>query len=114
MDLTALRNEMIIAAKDASAEYFQKYLNGEDQYACGFAWVTAYPKFKGNTKDGKAERKVLRELGFKLDWTGKTFEFWNPSGFGGQNVDTKEAGARAAAEVLRREGIDAYAGSRLD
>lgn len=57
---------------------------------------------------------MIRALGFKLDWTGKAFEMWNPSGHNCQNVDTKEEGARAAAAVLKRYGIEAYAGSRLD
>ena len=68
---------------------------GGDRYACGFAWVTIYPEHKGNTKAGKAERKVLKELGFRLDWTGKSFQLWNPSQSGVQNIDIKEAGAVA-------------------
>jgi hypothetical protein len=31
-----------------------------------------------------------------------------------QNVDTLEAGAEAAAKVLRKYGFEAYSGSRLD
>jgi hypothetical protein len=31
-----------------------------------------------------------------------------------QNVDTLEAGAQAAADVFKRYGFTAYAGSRLD
>ena len=111
---TRVRDEMLKAASDAAEKFFQERLDGVDQYACGFAWVTVYPKNKGNTKAGKAERQVLKELGMKLDWTGKAFEIWNPSGHGCQNVDTKEAGAVAAANVLRKYGLDAYAGSRLD
>jgi hypothetical protein len=39
---------------------------------------------------------------------------WNPSRYGCQNVDTLEEGARAAADVFRKYGFNAYAGSRLD
>ena len=76
--------------------------------------MTIHPRHKGNTRAGRAERETLREMGFSLDWTGKSFQLWNPSNHSCQNVDTKEAGAHAAAAVLRRYGFDAYAGSRLD
>jgi hypothetical protein len=39
---------------------------------------------------------------------------WNPSKMMVQNVDTLEAGADAAAQVFKRYGFTAYAGSRLD
>lgn len=114
MDLNAIKEEYTTAARDAADRFFKERLGGVDQYACGFAWVTVYPKHKGNTKPGREERAVLAELGFRKDWTGKAYEVWNPSRHMAQNVDTKEAGARAAAEVLRKYGFDAYAGSRLD
>jgi hypothetical protein len=114
MDITAIRNEMLNEAKAAAEKFFQERLKGQDQYACGFAWVTVFPEHKGNTKAGKAERKVLESMGFRKDWTGKAYEYWNPSGMGCQNVDTKEEGAVAAANVLKRYGFKAYAGSRLD
>ncbi|MCP4493474.1 MAG: hypothetical protein GY820_40140, partial [Gammaproteobacteria bacterium] len=62
----------------------------------------------------KAERRDYKALGAKPDWTGKTWMIWNPSGYPVQNIDTLEAGARAAAEVLKGSGITAYAASRLD
>ncbi len=114
MDVNAIKTEFETAAVDAANEFFKTQLGGQDRYACGFAWITITPKHKGNTKDGKAERKVYESLGFRKDWTGKTYECWNPSKHGAQNVDTKEAGARAGAEVLRKYGFTAYAGSRLD
>jgi hypothetical protein len=114
MDTTAIRNEMLTAASDAANKFFQEKLGGQDRYACGFAWVTVFPHHKGNTKDGRAERKVLESLGLKKDWTGKGYEIWNPSGHNCQNVDTKEVGAEAAAAVLRKYGFKAFAGSRLD
>lgn len=109
-----IREEMLKAAKEAADKFFAEKLGGVDAYACGFAWVTVYPEHKGNTKAGREERKVLESLGMRKDWTGKAYEIWNPSGHGCQNVDTKEAGAVAAANVLKKYGFKAYAGSRLD
>ncbi len=110
----AIRNEMLEQAATVATAVLNRDYGGKDMYACGFAWVTIYPEHKGNTKAGKAERKTLEEMGFRKDWTGKAYEYWNPSGLGVQNVDVKEAGARAAADVLRKYGFTAYAGSRLD
>lgn len=114
MDTVAILKEMTEAAQTASKAYLDKYLGGVDQYACGFAWCNIVPKHKGNTRDGKAERAVYEALGFEKDWTGKEYQLWNPGKWGGQNIDVKEAGARAAAEVLNNHGISAYAGSRMD
>lgn len=106
-------NEIVIEAQQrariAAWDYFQNTLKGQDQYACGFAWVDVYG-VKGNTKIGR----MLKAAGMRKDWSGKAFQIWNPSGHPAQNVDTKEAGARAAAEVFRQYGFEAYAGSRLD
>jgi hypothetical protein len=95
-------------AKKAADEFFQTKLNGQDQYACGFAWVNIYG-VKGNTKLGK----TLKAAGLRQDYT-KAFSIWNPSEHGCQNVDTKEAGALAAQKVFEKYGFRAYAGSRLD
>lgn len=96
------------AARDAAELFFQTRLGGQDQMACGFAWVNIY-KIRGNTKLGK----MLKAAGVKQDYT-KAFSIWNPSGMFVQNVDTLEAGADACAKVLRKYGFEAYAGSRLD
>ena len=109
-----IRAEMLTEAKQAADKFFAEKLGGVDAYACGFAWVTIYPEHKGNTKAGKAERKVIEAMGFRKDWTGKAYEIWNPSGHGCQNIDTLEAGAEAAARVFEKYGFKAYAGSRLD
>ena len=114
MDLQAIKREIETEAFNAADRFFKDKLGGQDQYACGFAWVTVYPEHKGNTKMGKAERKILEILGLKKDWTGKAYQLWNPSRYACQNVDTLEAGAEAAAQVLKRYGFKAYAGSRLD
>lgn len=95
-------------AGHAAAKYFQEKLGGQDRYACGFAWVNIQG-IKGNTKLGR----MLKAAGVKQDYT-KVFQIWNPSGLPCQNIDTKEEGARAAAEVFKRYGFKAMAGSRLD
>ena len=96
------------AAHQAAMKFFQEELGGVDRFACGFAWTNIYG-IKGNTKMGR----VLKEAGVRQDYT-KAFQIWNPAGLGVQNVDTLEEGARAAAEVFRNYGFEAYAGSRLD
>lgn len=114
MDLELIKAEMLAEAKAAADKFFADTMGGNDWGACGFAWVTIDPKHKGNTKLGRAERAEYAALGFELDWTRKSFQLWNPSNHRAQNIDTKEAGARAAALVLRKYGINAHAGSRMD
>ena len=96
------------AAREAAERFFQEKLNGQDQFACGFAWVDIFG-VKGNTKLGKA----FKEAGVSKSHTG-AFQIWNPADMYVQNVDTLEAGAQAAADVFKRYGFTAYAGSRLD
>ena len=101
------------AAYEAADNFFKEKLGGRDQYACGFAWVNIWEfngkPIKGNTKVGRA----MKAAGIRQDYT-KAFQIWNPSGYGCQNVDTLEAGAQAAADVFKKYGFTAYAGSRLD
>jgi hypothetical protein len=126
MDTIAVRDEMLEQAARAALDYINEWKRntggnayGEPMY-CGFAWVTVYPKFdhKGNTRQGKDERKlfdtVMTKLGLRKDYTGRAYELWNPSKWHGQSMDAKEAGARAAALVLRKYGFEAYMGSRAD
>jgi len=113
MEYTVEQVKAIVAeakseARKAADAYFQTNLGGVDQYACGFAWVNIY-SVKGNTKLGK----TLKAAGLRQDYT-KAFSIWNPSEHGCQNIDTKEAGARAAQKVFEKYGFRAYAGSRLD
>ena len=96
------------AAREAAERFFQEKLNGRDQFACGFAWVDIFG-IKGNTKLGKA----FKEAGVSKSHTG-AFQIWNPANMYVQNVDTLEAGAQAAADVFKKYGFTAYAGSRLD
>lgn len=114
MDIEAIRQEMTAAAKSAAQALADKYFGGTDGGACGFAWITIYPEHKGNTRQGKAERAVIKALGFEKDWTGKAYQLWDPARWPGQSIDVKEAGANAGAAVLKRYGFRAYSGSRLD
>ena len=98
-------NEALIQARTAAKDFFQKH---GDRDACGFAWVDIFG-VRGNTKLGRA----LKEAGVSKSHTG-AFQIWNPSNMYVQNVDTLEAGAQAAADVFKKYGFTAYAGSRLD
>lgn len=71
---------------------------------CGFAWVN----FKGNTAWGRWAKKN----GVATPAYGGGLQVW-VRGYG-QSVTRKEAYADAFAAVLRDNGVDAYAGSRLD
>lgn len=80
---------------------------------CGFAWINVYPEFKGNTKLGKEERKVLEQLGFSKDWeNNKRFYLWVRDF--NQSLQKKEAYARAYAKVLSANGVTASPMSRID
>ena len=96
-------------AETASQEFFRTKLNGQDQFACGFAWVDVFVD-----RTNSAQAKELIAAGFKKDYKPKCLSMWNPGGLGVQNIDTKEAGAEAYATYLRALGLKAYAGSRLD
>ena len=96
------------AAATAADEFENKYFPDGGWGACGFAWVDIFG-IKGNTKLGRA----MKQAGITKDYKG-AYSIWNPSKYPTQNVDTLEAGARAAADVFKRYGFTAYAGSRLD
>ena len=87
MNVEHIKAELQAAASKAAIAYLDKHYEGDDWGACGFAWVRIEPEHKGNTKLGKAERKVLEALGAKKDWTGKTYQIWNPSNVGCQRLD---------------------------
>ena len=113
MDTQAIMNEMLTEASNAAKKAADEMYGGQDGGACGFAWVTIYPEHKGNTKLGKAERKVLEAMGFRAGYP-SGYQHWNPSNWNGQSIYVKEKGALAAANVLRKYGFNVSAGSRLD
>ena len=71
---------------------------------CGFAWIS----FKGNTAWGRwAKSKGLTSKDYPtglLIWVSQY----------SQSMELKEKYASAFAEVLRKHGIQAYMGSRMD
>ena len=111
--LKAMIREATEAAHEAAEQYENTHFPNGGWGACGFAWTSLYEhngvKLKGNTRMGR----MLKAAGISQDWQ-RVFSVWNPSKYPTQNVDTLEAGARAAAEVFRKYGFTAYAGSRLD
>ena len=106
--INTIVEEAKTAAYIAADAFFKDKLGGQDRYSCGFAWVDIFG-IKGNTKIGR----YLKEAGLRKSYTG-SLQFWNPAGYGCQNIDTLEAGAEAAAKVFEKYGFRAYAGSRLD
>lgn len=108
-DINTIVAQARAIAQQESQRYFQEQLQGRDQFACGFAWVDVYV----DRTNSKTAKELIR-AGFKKDYKPKCVSMWNPGGLGIQNIDAKEAGARAMAEFLRAQGITAYADSRLD
>ena len=106
-DIKQIVEEACAAAYKAADTYENDVMQG-GWGACGFAWVNIHG-IKGNTKIGRR----MKQAGISKDYTG-ALQIWNPSQYPTQNVDTLEAGARAAAKVLEHYGFRAYAGSRLD
>lgn len=108
-DIETIVAQAVAIAQQESAKYFQEQLKGQDQFACGFAWVDVYVD-RTNSK----QAKELIRAGFRKDYKPKCLSMWNPGGLPIQNIDAKEAGANAMADFLRSQGLKAYAGSRLD
>ena len=113
-DLKTIMQEAKTAAATAAQSFLDDWnaSTGGNQYGepmyCGFAWVNIY-KIKGNTKLGRA----MKQAGYTKDYTG-AYQIYNPAGYGGQSMDVKEAGARAAAQVFENYGFTAYPGGRAD
>lgn len=116
MNTFELNNIIATAKQDArvaASEFEDTHFPNGGWGACGFAWVNLY-SYKGKKLDGRSRiAKELQRFGIRKAYGGG-FQLWNPSEYPTQNVDTLEAGARAAAEVFRAAGFEAYAGSRLD
>jgi hypothetical protein len=81
---------------------------------CGFAWIS----LKANTPSNRSFLNDMKRAGF-LGEHGKFsksynggYQYWVSEG--GQSMQKKEAYAHAFADVLRKNGITAYASSRMD
>jgi hypothetical protein len=113
-DLKTIMQEAKTAAATAAQSFLDDWnaSTGGNQYGepmyCGFAWVNIY-KIKGNTKLGRA----MKQAGYEKSYDG-SLQIYNPAGYGGQSMDVKEAGARAAAQVFENYGFTAYPGGRAD
>lgn len=127
MDHAAIFNEAKEAAKLASKEMLEKW--GGDHGTCGFAWVIINPArgpfitwlkkqitAAGEGKEGREQRLAIQNAEQRYgskSWD-KGWNIWNPGESRAQTIDMPEAGAKAFAEVLRKYGIDANWGSRID
>ena len=113
-DLKSIMQDAKTAASIAAQSFLDDWnaSTGGNQYGepmyCGFAWVNIY-NVKGNTRLGRA----MKAAGYTKDYTG-AYQIYNPAGYGGQSMDVKEAGARAAAKVFEQYGFTAYPGGRAD
>ena len=113
-ELSAIIDHAQTVAYQAAERYFQDSLNGRDQYACGFAWLHIY-EYNGKKIDGRTRiGRQLAKMGIQRAYGSSAPQWWNPSRFPCQNVDTLEVGARAAAMYLQSHGFTSYSGSRLD
>jgi len=83
--------------------------HGEPELACGFAWVNVHGVRK-NSETGKQ----LEKLGYSWSGYEKSYYLWKPADYNGQCIMIHEAGASAYAQVLKKAGIQASTGSRLD
>lgn len=72
---------------------------------CGFAWINVKPANSAFGRWLKREGIASKAYGGGLDIWVSDYQ---------QSMQRKEAYARAAAEVLREKGINAYAASRMD
>lgn len=93
------------SARQASQKKYQEI--GGDQLMCGFAWTTIKPG------TSRIARLLKERYDAHKDYYGG-ISVWNPGGLNVQNIDIKEAGARAFAEILQSNGVKAYHYSRLD
>lgn len=103
--ITVIVSEARAQARQAAEQALERW---GDRGACGFAWCSIW-NIRGNTRMGK----MLKAAGVQQTYD-RSFQIWNPSGLGVQSVLVLEAGAEAAADVFRKHGFEAYAGSRLD
>ncbi len=111
--MTLFKSQITQAAHEAATAYYQDKLGGVDNLPHGFVWLKVFPRYKGNTKEGRAERRDLAQLGFSKDYTGKAYELWNPSDMPVQSVDVLFAGAKAAADLMKQHGYRAAPAMRV-
>jgi len=107
--------QAVMDAAQAGQDYLDKYFNGQDGGACGFAWVMVFPPNKGNTRAGRDERRMLESIGFRKDVYGKAWRLNNPGQIRAQNIDAKSASAQAYADTMNELAVfDFQVSERLD
>lgn len=79
------------AAQKAAKDYLEKHGDG---YPCGFAWAVVKPN------RGKLAQRLC-ERGLARPHHNGGLQVYNPSGNHTQNMDAKEAGARAWVDVMK-------------
>ena len=111
-DFDKIMIEAFDAARAASEKYLTDYLKGKDNYPCGFAWI----EITGVRSNSKLGKELINKWGFKKDsFKSGTLTLWNPSKLHVQNMDCKEEGAIAFANVLKsRTDIRCYPCTRID
>ena len=98
--------EAFAEARKATNEYVKA--NGDNWWPCGFAWVTVKPATSRVAKILKDRYQASKAYGGGI-------QIWNPSGHMTQQMDAKQAGARAFAKVLKDQlNINCYAECRMD
>ena len=101
----------IAASQKAAQEQEDKFNIGEYHrgFDCGFAWVTIHPA-RGPFV------KYLKSIGVGSRACGGGYQIWYSKlhSISTQSVSVHEAAASAFAKVLKDNGLEAYAGSRLD
>jgi hypothetical protein len=105
MNILEMHEKATEAAIKATNEFIREH--GETPY-CGFAWVKIYAD--GRSKFGK---ELIKSGVASKAWD-SGYDVWNPSKNSTQSMDAKEQGAMAYAEVMRANGVKAYAQSRAD
>lgn len=101
----------------------------EEDFDCGFAWVTINPatgplvkyckeqiKEAGKGLENPAQYRATSNAETLYGSKGypKGWQFWKPGNFRGQSIRIHLVGARAFAKVLTDNGITCTVGNRLD
>jgi hypothetical protein len=106
--------EAFLAAREAAEKARDEAIEaGAHWFPCGFAWV--HVADKGNSKRMRLLKAAAAANGERMDtdYPKGWMLFWGGT-HGGQEMEVKAAACRAAANVLREYGFDAYAQSRMD
>ena len=115
MNIQTIHETATAAAKKTVSDYLAEWTEktGGNKYGepiyCGFAWVEVEV-----TRTNSKQAKELASVGFKKSYTPRIMKLWDPANHCGQSMDAKKQGANAYAEVLKQNGIKAYASSRAD